>query len=109
MIQHLELEHMKKVFQTHYAELCDLMSISNNRLSAASNLFSAQLISNNCYDNVVDDSPRSDQVKGHSLMNALRATINAKPQLVTKLINILERIETFETIADKIKHDLEYP
>ena len=42
-------------------------------------------------------------------MNALRATINAKPQLVTKLINILERIETFETIADKIKHDLEYP
>ena len=99
---------MKEVFQTHYGELCDLMSISNNRLSAASKLFSARLISSTCYDNVVDDSPRSDQAKGHFLMNVLRATINSQPQLVTKLINILEKIETFENIAVKIRRDLEY-
>ena len=33
--------------------------------------------------------------KGISLAKAVKATINSQPQLITKLISVLEKLETF--------------
>ena len=104
--QPLDTELVKKVFRKHFAELSDLMTVSSNRLSLATRLYSAELITEECYDEAVDDSPRTDKVKGTSLAKAVKATINSQPQLITKLISVLEKLETFNSLANKLSHDL---
>ena len=101
--QPLDDELVKKVFRKHFAELTNLLSISNNRLTVAAELYSAELISRACYAQATDDSPRSDQAKGISLANALAATIDSQPQLITKVITIFASInlETFNSLVNK--------
>ena len=104
--QPLDTELAKKVFRKHFAELNDLMTVSSNRLSIASRLYSEELITDTCYDEAVDDGPRTDIAKGTSLAKAVKATINSQPQLITKLISILQNIEAFNSLAVKMSRNL---
>ena len=84
------------------------MSISDHRLSLASELLSAFLITLDCYNSATDNSPKSDMEKGQSLMRGLMASINTKPQLLMKLINALKNIEACKSIAEKMQYDLSH-
>ena len=91
--QPLDDELVKEVFREHFAELTNLLSVSTNRLTVAAELYSEKLITETCYDEAVDDSPRTDMAKGTSLAKAVKATINNQPQLITKLISVLEKLD----------------
>ena len=104
--QPLDTELAKKVFRKHFAELSDLMTVSSNRLSIASRLYSAELITEGSFDEAVDDGPRTDMAKGVSLAKSVKATVNSQPQLITKLISILQNIEAFNSLAVKMSRDL---
>ena len=90
--QPLDAEVVKKVFRKHFAKLTNLLSVSTNRLTVAVELYSVELISWSCYAQATDDNPLSNQAKGISLANALAATIDSQPQLITKLVSVLEKI-----------------
>ena len=83
------------------------MCVSNNRLLLASELFSADLIPEECYNSATDDSPATDMQKGTSLMKGLKSIINTQPTLITKLINILREIDGFKPIAESMQHSLQ--
>ena len=104
--QTLDTELVKKVFRKHFAELTNLLSVSTNRLTVAAELYSAELITEECYDEANDRSLRTDLERGISLAIAVKATINSQPQLITKLISVLEKLETFNSLANKLSHDL---
>ena len=105
--QPLDTELVKNVFREHFAELTNLLSVSTNRLTVAAELYSAKLITEECYDEAVDDSPRTDMAKGISLAKAvIKDTINSQPQLISKLISVLEKLEKFNSLANKLSHDL---
>ena len=105
--QPLDDELVKKVFRKCFVELTNLLSVSTNRLTVAAELYSAELISEECYDEAVDDGVlRTDMAKGVSLAKAVKATINSQPQLITKLISVLEKLEAFNSLANKLSHDL---
>ena len=104
--QPLDTELAKEVFRKHFAELTKLMSVATNRLTVAVELYSEELITEECYDDINDRSLLSDLEKGTSLAKAVKATINSQPQLITKLISVLEKLETFNSLANKLSHDL---
>ena len=104
--QPLDTELAKEVFRKHFAELTKLMSVATNRLTVALELYSEELITEECYDEAVDDSPRTDMVKGTTLAKAVKATINSQPRLITKLISVLEKLEIFNSLANKLSRDL---
>ena len=97
---------VNEIFRKHFAELTKLMSIATNRLAVAVELYSEKLITEGFFDEAVDDGPRTDMAKGVSLAKAVKATINSQPQLITKLISILQNIEAFNSLAVKMSCDL---
>ena len=95
-----------KVFRKYYAELSHLVSNSNNRLSLASELFSAEVITFQCYDSATDNAAKTDMEKGVLLMKSLMSTINTQPQSLPILINVLKKLEVFRSVAENMEHDL---
>ena len=95
-----------EVFRTHYAELSRLVSDSNNRLSLANELFSARLITSDCYNSATDNVAKADVEKGVLLMKGLMNTINTQPQSLPILINVLKKLEVFRSVAENMEHDL---
>ena len=98
----------EEVFRTHYAELSRLVSDSTNRLALAPELFGAQLITKECFNSATDNCPKSDMEKGLLLMRGLMSTINSQPQLLSKIIDFLRKVEAFKSVAEKMQHDLSY-
>ena len=97
-------DKVKKIFRTNYAELSHLVSVSTNRSSIATELYSAYLISETCYDEVQDNnSNKTDIEKGSFLMRAIKSSIHIKPSLFETLIGVLENVEAFKEFAEKIK------
>ena len=96
-------DKVKKIFRTNYAELSRLVSVSTNRSSIATELYSAYLISETCFDEVQDNSNKTDIERGSSLMRAIKSSIHSKPNLFETLIGVLESVEAFKEIAEKIK------
>ena len=81
------------------------MSVSTNRQSLAPKLYNDYLITESCYDEVVDNSNKTDTEKGLSLMRGLKSTIHSQPLLFETLITALESVEAFVPLAKKIRHD----
>ena len=73
----------EEVVRTHFAELSRLFSDFANRLALAPELFSAHLITQECYNSATDICPKTDQEKGLLLMKGL-TSIKNQPQLLTK-------------------------
>ena len=93
-------------FKKQFGALSKLMSVSSNRLAVAPELFSDGLITENSFDEAIDDGPKTDQAKGLSLMKAIKATINEQPiESLLGLINVFKRVEPFKHIAHKLTED----
>ena len=75
-------------------------------MSIAPKLFSACLISEQCFDEVVDNSSKTDAEKGLALMRALKSSIHSQPLLFKILVTILENVEAFVPLAEKLRRDL---
>ena len=101
-----QCHNIKDVFRTHFADLTSLVSVSIHRLSIAPKLYSARLISEQCFYEVVDSSSKSDAEKGLALMIALNASIHSQPSLFKTLVTILKKVEAFVPLAEKLRHDL---
>ena len=99
-------DKVKKIFRTNYAELSRLVSVSTNRSSIATELYSAYLISEACFDEVQDNSNKTDVERGSSLMKGIKFSIHSKPKLFKKFIAVLEKVEAFEEIAEKLNNEL---
>ena len=99
-------DRVKKIFRTHFVELSRLVSVSTNRSSIATELYSAFLISETCYDEVQDNSNKTDNERGLSLMRAIKSSINSKPNLFETLIVVFENVEAFKELAEKLKDEL---
>ena len=95
--QPLDTELAKEVFRKHFAELTKLMSVATNRQQNC--MYSEELITEECMMKLFDDSPRTDMVKRTSLA---KATINSQPQLIIKLISVLEKLKTFNLLPNKL-------
>ena len=100
-----QCHNIKDVFRTHFADLTSLVSDSTHRLSIAPKLYSARLISEQCFDEVIDYSSKSDAEKGLALMRALKSSIHSQPLLFITLVTVLEKVEAFVSLAKKLKHD----
>ena len=105
--QPLDLELAKNVFRKNLDKLSNI--ICNYRLSIALKLYSAGLIGEESLKNATDNSPRSDRDKGITLAIALGSTINDKPDLLKKLVEILEENQlefNSQDITKELKKDL---
>ena len=92
-----------KAFRGQFEALSKLLSVSSNRLAVAPALFGEGLITENSFDEAIDDGPKTDQAKGLSLMKAIKATINEQPiESLLGLINVFKRVEPFKHIAHKL-------
>ena len=98
----------EEVFRTHYAELSGLVSDSANRLALAPQLFGARLITLECHNSATDNCPKTDMEKGLLLMRGLMSTIKSQPQLLTKLIDSLRKVEAFKSVADNMQRELSH-
>ena len=83
------------------------MSVSSNRLLLASELYSARLITSQCYNGATDNNAETDSQKGTYLMRVLMSIIDIQPNSITKLINVLMKIDGFESIAENMQHSLQ--
>ena len=101
--QEINPEKAKKAFRKIFAEMSKLMSVATNRLDLAPEFYSKELITEASYDEAVDDGPRTDSAKGTSLMKALKETINNNPQLLQRLVLVLDQVENFKFIAEKLQ------
>ena len=91
-----------EVFRTYYAELSRLVSDSNNRLSLANELFSARLITFECYNSAIVIDAKTGIEKGTLLMSYLMTTIKTQPHLFKKLIDVLKKLEAFRSVAERM-------
>ena len=104
-IGQLKPELAVKAFKKQFGILSKLMAVSSNRLSVASELFSEELITFECYRNIVEGSSKTEEEKGTALMISLMSTISTQPQLMNELINVFKRIEPFQQVAIKLTQD----
>ena len=103
-MQEINPEKAKKAFRKVFAEMSKLMSVATNRLDLAPEFYSKELITEASYDEAVDDGPHTDSAKGTSLMGAaLKETINNNPQLLQRLVLVLDQVENFKFIAEKLQ------
>ena len=101
--QEIDPEKAKKAFRKAFAEISRLMSDTTNRLAIVPEFYSEELITEASYDEAVEDGPHTDLAKGTSLMKALKETINNNPQLLQRLVSVLNQMENFKFIAEKLQ------
>ena len=98
----LDLELAVKALRKQFGTLSKLLSVSSNRLAVAPELYSEDLITFDCYKNATEGSSKTEEEKSTALMISLMSTISTQPELLTELINVLNRIEPFTLIATKL-------
>ena len=91
------------ILRKHYVNLIRLMTVKSYRLTLGSELLANGLITFHCYQSSVTDT-------GDCLLEELRPLLVFEPFInFHKIINILENVDGFQYIAEKMKHDLEQP
>ena len=98
-------EQVKKVLKKYLAELSDLLAVPDNMSTVAPRLYSKKLIPEAIYQNTVTSS-MAGRDKANSLLLALKATIDAQPQLMKTLIEVLKKNKVSEAVAAKMEQKL---
>ena len=94
----------KEIFREQYAALSDLLMIPENIAAIAKHVYSEGLITDDTLQDCMTDARRPAD-RAHSLLNALRATID-QPDVLEKLIQVLKNNEAFRSIAEKMERDI---
>jgi hypothetical protein len=92
----------KQIFRENFSSLSEVMSQSANRYSISLELYSTELISWECYDEITDNSPKTDREKATILMKCLKILIDEEPEKLTKLIEALSKCDATKEIANKL-------
>ncbi|XP_019860328.1 PREDICTED: uncharacterized protein LOC109588620, partial [Amphimedon queenslandica] len=93
----------KEVFREQYGALFDLMT-PENIAAIANKLYSKRLITDDTLQDCMTDARRPAD-RAHSLLNALRVTID-QPGVLKKLIQVLKNNEAFRSIAEEMERDI---
>ena len=98
-------EQVKEVLKEHLADLSDLLAVPDNMSAIGIRLYSKKLIPKATYQNTVTSS-MAGQNKANLLLLALEATIDAQPQLMKTLIEVLKKSKVSEAVATKMERDM---
>ena len=96
---------MKKVLKEHLADLSDLLAVPDNISAIGIRLYSKGLIPKETYENTIA-SNKTGRNKANSLLLTLEATIDAQPQLMKTLIEVLKKSKVSEAVAAKMERDM---
>ena len=96
---------MKEVLKKYLPDLSDLLAVPDNMSAIGIRLYSKGLIPKETYDNTIT-SNKTGRDKANSLLLNLEATIDAQPQLMKTLIEVLKKSEVLETVAAKMEQDM---
>ena len=98
-------EQVKKVFKKYLADLSDLLTAPDNMSAVAPQLYSKDLIPKATYQNTIT-SNKTGRDKANLLLLTLEATIDAQPQLMKTLIEVLKKSKVSEAVAAKMEQDV---
>ena len=90
----------------HLAELSSLLAVPDNMSAIGIQLYSEELIPKATYENTITSS-MAGQNKANLLLLALEATIEAQPQLMKTLIEVLRKNDALKVIPDKMDQELQ--
>ena len=96
---------MKKVLKKHLADISDLLAVPDNISAICIRLYSEELIPKETYENTIT-SNKTGRDKANSLLLTLEATIDAQPQLMKMLIEVLKKSKVLKPVADKMEQDM---
>ena len=96
-------EQVKKVLKEHLPDLSDLLAVHMSVIGLQ--LYSKDLIPEATYQNTIT-SNTAGLDKANSLLLALKATIDAQPQLMKTLIEVLKKSKVSEAVAAKMEQDV---
>ena len=98
-------EQVKKVLKKHLADISDLLAVPDNMSAICIRLYSEELIPKETYENTIA-SNKTGRDKANSLLLTLEATIDAQPQLMKTLIEVLKKSKVSEAVAAKMEQDV---
>ena len=93
---------MKKVLKKHLPDLSDILAVHMSVIGIR--LYSEELIPKATYQNTISNMAGHD--KANSLLLALEATIDAQPQLMKTLIEVLKKSKVSEAVAFKMEQEV---
>ena len=96
-------EQVKKVFKKYLPDLSDLLAVHMSVIGIR--LYSEELIPKATYQNTFT-SHMAGHDKANSLLLALEATIDAQPQLIKTLIEVLKKSKVSEAVAVKMEREV---
>ena len=94
---------MKKVFKKYLPDLSDLLAVHMSVIGIR--LYSEDLIPEATYESTITSS-MAGRDKANSLLLALKATIDAQPQLMKTLIEVMKKSKVSEAVAVKMERDV---
>ena len=96
-------EQVKKVLKKHLPDLSDLLAVHMSVIGIR--LYSEDLIPEATYESTVTSS-MAGRDKANSLLLTLKATIDAQPQLMKTLIEVLKKSKVSEAVAVKMEQEV---
>ena len=96
-------EQVKKVLKKHLPDLSDLLAVHMSVIGIR--LYSEDLIPEAAYESTITSS-MAGRDKANSLLLTLKATINAQPQLMKTLIEVLKKSKVSEAVAAKMEQEV---
>ena len=94
---------MKKVLKKYLPDLSDLLAVHMSVIGIR--LYSKDLIPEATYQNTIT-SNMEGRANANLLLLALKATIDAQPQLMKTLIEVLKKSKVSEAVAAKMERDV---
>ena len=94
---------MKKVFKKYLPDLSDLLAVHMSAIGIR--LYSEELIPKATYQNTIT-SNMAGHDKANSLLLTLEATIDAQPQLMKTLIEVLKKSKVSEAVAATMEQEV---
>ncbi|XP_019854498.1 PREDICTED: uncharacterized protein LOC105313470 [Amphimedon queenslandica] len=102
-----ESKSVGEVLRENFDTLSDILAAPNNLSAIIMSLYAKKLISDTTATECMNDGrPVHDRCA--SLLFALKATIDGKPQAMNTLIEVLKNNEAFKEIADKMDLEVSY-
>ena len=98
---------MKKVLKKHLPKLSGLLAVPDNMLAIGMELYSEDLIPKATYQNTITSNMAGQNKGNYLLLLALETTIEAQPQLMKTLIEVLRKNDALKVIADKMDQELQ--
>ena len=102
----LTAQKVKEILRISTPEMSRLLSLPDNRITLAMELYGSSLITHDAYSQAIDDSAITNILKGARLMNEITTSVAVSPDKLRKLIEVMKRVEIFQEISEKWERDI---